>query len=114
MTKWLNYDPIVIHANSWRLLQPGKRSIIDSGGVVDFLSGAFPSPRRRHAGEMECSFSPRDPRSELERGVVIASIVAVLFLSFFFLLFSNPILIFVTARSTLASDHFRFNSRSTD
>jgi len=64
-------------------LQPRERSIIDLGGVVDFLSGAFPSPRRRHAGEMERSFSSRDSRSELERGVVIASTVLSFFLFFF-------------------------------
>lgn len=78
MTKWLNYDPVVIHANSWRLLQPGGCSII--GGQrrrFSFLALLLCRATTRRRNEtFFLFFCPplRAARSELEhrRDAVIA------------------------------------------
>lgn len=127
MTKWFNYDPVVIHANSWRLLQPGECSII--GGQRRWFSflALFlcerATTRRRNETFFPFSLSlllpllpfPKWIRTQTrcsycEKTAGVTSFFSTPFSQ------SDPVLIFVTAasRSIRASDNFHFYSRLTD
>jgi len=83
MMKWLNYDPVVIHANSWRLLQPGECSIIRATSLIFFLALFLCRRRaRRHAAPAKWNilfFRAIWNELEQRRDAVIAKTTEVLF-----------------------------------
>ena len=80
MTKWLNYDSVVIHANFWRLLQPRECSIIGATSLIFFWRFSFAA--RRHAAPAKWNilfFHAIRSKLEQRRDAVIAKTTGVLF-----------------------------------